>query len=359
METRWQLSKECMFLVSAFFVLFMSGGLILGFGPVYSMLVREKLWVNVCSKEEQQNRNEDSGVLCAAQEVYLQSVFSTAFLSLSASNVFFGVFLDVMGPRGTIVLALLLSTCGNFALALVQTESSGLWIIAGYSLVAIGGMGVYLAAFQMLQLFNVQGLVCSTLSSLFNCSGFVYVLLGLHGMTRTNFFCGYGILASVCAFVGYLLFPTNNINRPSEFLAIPLLHFELPRNNTPAFLVDGLQEMLKRQDLWLLAVLFGWVSLTFAFTGGALPSLLSKLAGDDISAASLYTNVIYPIVVNSTFCYSPIVGYVIDHYGFKMVFVACIVLVQLLIVLLLVPSLQVQLITFFVFAMAQSCLYSL
>ena len=128
---------------------------------------------------------------------------------------------------------------------------------------------------------------------------------------------------------------------------------------TPAFLVDGLQEMLKRQDLWLLAVLFGWVSLIFAFTGGTLPSLLSKLAGDDISAASLYTNVIYPIVVNSTFCYSPIVGYVIDHYGFKMVFVACVVLVQLLIALLLVPSLQVQLITFFVFAMAQSCLYSL
>ena len=156
------------------------------------MLVQEKLWVHVCSKEEQQNRNEDSGVLCAAQEVYLQSVFSTAFLSLSASNVFFGVFLDVVGPRGTIVLALLLSTCGNFALAFVQAESSGLWIIAGYSLVAIGGMGVYLAAFQMLQLFNVQGLVCSTLSSLFNCSGFVYVLLGLHGMTRKNFFCGYG-----------------------------------------------------------------------------------------------------------------------------------------------------------------------
>uniref|UniRef100_M4BBY7 Uncharacterized protein n=1 Tax=Hyaloperonospora arabidopsidis (strain Emoy2) TaxID=559515 RepID=M4BBY7_HYAAE len=125
METRWQLSKECMFLVSAFFVLFMSGGLILGFGPVYSMLVQEKLWVHVCSKEEQQNRNEDSGVLCAAQEVYLQSVFSTAFLSLSASNVFFGVFLDVVGPRGTIVLALLLSTCGNFALAFVQAESSG------------------------------------------------------------------------------------------------------------------------------------------------------------------------------------------------------------------------------------------
>ena len=128
---------------------------------------------------------------------------------------------------------------------------------------------------------------------------------------------------------------------------------------TPAVLVDGMQEMLQRQDLWLLALLFGWVSLIFAFVGGAIPSLLVQLAGDDIRAASLYTDIIYPVVVNSTFCYSPIIGYVIDHYGFKMVFVACIVLVQLMIALLLVPSLQVQLVTFIVFAMAQSCLYAL
>ncbi|CAI5729450.1 unnamed protein product [Hyaloperonospora brassicae] len=361
MATTWQLSKESMFVVSAFLVLFMSGGLILGFGPVYSMFVRDKLWTKLCTKDEQQNRNKNSGVLCAAQEIQLQSLFSTAFLSLSASNVVFGVFLDVVGPRGTIVLGLLLSTCGNFALAFsnLQAEGSGSWIIAGYSCIAIGGMGAYLAAFQISQLFTSQGVVCSTLSSLFNCSGFVYVLLGLDGVTRTAFFCGYGIVASVCTVAGYLLFPTDNIRKPRDFLAIPLLHFEVPRINTPAVLVDGMQEMLQRQDLWLLALLFGWVSLIFAFVGGAIPSLLVQLARDDTRAASVYTDIIYPIVVNSTFCYSPIIGYVIDHYGFKMVFVACIVLVQLLIALLLVPSLQVQFVTFIVFAMAQSCLYAL
>ncbi|KAF1774186.1 Major facilitator superfamily domain [Phytophthora cactorum] len=204
-KTSWQLSKEVMFMVSAFVVLFTSGGLILGFGPVYSMLVREKQWAELCTEEEQES---DGGVLCAAQEVRLH---------------------------------------------------------------------------------------------LFNCSG---------------------ILA-------------------------------------PIGLVDGMREELKRQDLWFFALLFGWVSLIFAFAGGAIPSLLVNLAGDDTSAASLYTNILYPILVNGTFWYSPAVGYVIDHYGFKVIFLACIALVQLFIALLLVPSLRVQLAMFFVYAMAQTCLYAL
>ncbi|KAG7376034.1 hypothetical protein PHYPSEUDO_014614, partial [Phytophthora pseudosyringae] len=328
------------------------------FGPMYSMLVREKQWAELCTEEER--GDEDGGVLCAAQEVRLQYVFSTGFLCLSVANAFFGVFLDVVGPRATIVLGLTLSALGNFALACGDSHTGdGAWIIAGYSLVGAGGTGAYLAAFQILQLYEVQGVVCSTLSSLFNCSGYVYMLLGVHGITRAAFFQTYGVLVSVCAFVCFLLFPTNNITRPRDFLAIPLCRFEMPRINAPIGLVDGMREELKRQDLWYFALLFGWVSLIFAFAGGAIPSLLVNLAGDDTDAASLYTNILYPILVNGTFGYSPIVGYIIDHYGFKVIFVACIALVQLFIALLLVPSLRVQLVMFFVYAMAQTCLYAL
>ncbi|KAI9993031.1 hypothetical protein PInf_015086 [Phytophthora infestans] len=356
-KTSWQLSKEIMFMVSAFVVLFTSGGLILGFGPVYSTLVREKQWAELCTPEEREN---NGGVLCAAQEVRLQFVFSTGFLCLSAANAFFGVFLDVVGPRITIMLGLTLSALGNFALTFGDSHTgTGAWIIAGYSMVGAGGMGAYLAAFQILQLYEVQGVVCSTLSSLFNCSGYVYMLLGVHGITRTTFFWVYGILVSVCACICFLLFPTNSITKPSSFLAVPLCRLEMPRINAPIGLVDGMREELKRPDLWFFALLFGWVSLIFAFAGGAIPSLLVDLAGDDTSAASLYTNILYPVLVNGTFWYSPVVGYVIDHYGFKVIFLACIALAQLFIALLLVPSLRVQLAMFVVYAMAQTCLYAL
>ncbi|KAJ8566792.1 hypothetical protein ON010_g6330 [Phytophthora cinnamomi] len=220
------------------------------------MLVRENQWAELCSEEERQEAG--SAVLCAAQEVRLQYVFSTGFLCLSAANAFFGVFLDMVGPRVTIMLGLTLSALGNFALAFGDSHTGdGAWIIA------------------------------------------------------------------------------------------------------PIGLVDGMREELKRQDLWFFALLFGWVSLIFAFAGGAIPSLLTKLAGDDTHAASLFTDILYPILVNGTFGYSPIVGYVIDHYGFKVIFVACIALVQIFIALLLIPSLRVQLVMFFVYAMAQTCLYAL
>ncbi|CAH0491618.1 unnamed protein product [Peronospora farinosa] len=354
---KYQLSKEIMFMVSAFVVLFASGGLILEFGPVYSKLVKEQQWVELCISEEQKKKG---GVFCAEQEIQLQFVFSTGFLCLSAANAFFGVFLDGVGPRATIVLGLLLSACGNFALALGDSHSeTAMGIVAGYSLIGAGGMGAYLAAFQILQLYEVQGVVCSTLSSLFNCSGYVYMLLGADGITRSAFFRIYGIMTSVCALICYLLFPTRNITRPHDFLAIPLCRIEMPRINAPTGLVDSLREELKRQDLWFFALLFGWVSLIFAFAGGAIPSLLTNLAGDDTGAASLYTNILYPILANGTFCYSAVVGYVIYHHGFKVIFGACIALVQLFIALLMVPVLQVQLVMFVVYAMAQTCLYAL
>lgn len=121
-----------------------------------------------------------------------------------------------------------------------------------------------------------------------------------------------------------------------------------------------MKTQLQRGDLWYFAVFFGWISLIFAFAGGAIPSLLVSLApSDDPGAASAYTSFLYPVIVNGTFLYSPLVGYVIDRYGFKAIFFACLALVQLFITLLLVPSLPVQLLTFVVYAMAQACLYSL
>jgi MFS family permease len=155
--------------------------------------VKEGQWSELCSIDGLSNASAD-GVLCAAQEIRLQYVFSTSFLCLSAANAFFGVLLDVVGPRMTVVLGLSLSALGNAALAIGDSKAgTGSLIIAGYAMVGAGGMGSYLASFQILQLYQVQGFVCSTLSSLFNCSGYVYMLLQLeHGVTRQEFFGVYG-----------------------------------------------------------------------------------------------------------------------------------------------------------------------
>lgn len=135
--------------------------------------------------------------MCAEQEIQLQYVFSTGFLCLSAANAIFGVMLDILGPRVTILVGLGCSIIGNFALAMGDSHNgTGLWIIIGYALIGAGGMGSYLPAFQILQLYRVQGFVCSTLSSLFNCSGYIYMLLQFDGVSRRQFFDLYGCVKS-------------------------------------------------------------------------------------------------------------------------------------------------------------------
>lgn len=166
--------------------------------------MKEGQWSELCSIDGLPIPGA-GGVLCAAQEIRLQYVFSTSFLCLSAANAFFGVLLDVVGPRVTVVLGLSLSALGNAALALGDSKAgTGSLIIAGYAMVGAGGMGSYLASFQILQLYRVQGFVCSTLSSLFNCSGYVYMLLQLdHGVTRQEFFGVYGY--AVCLLSPFMM----------------------------------------------------------------------------------------------------------------------------------------------------------
>jgi hypothetical protein len=57
----------------------------------------ENQWQELCGQDENH---------CPQQEIRLQYVYSTSFLCLSAANAFFGIFLDMVGPRLTVALGL-------------------------------------------------------------------------------------------------------------------------------------------------------------------------------------------------------------------------------------------------------------
>ncbi|KAG9402525.1 hypothetical protein AC1031_021967 [Aphanomyces cochlioides] len=146
-----------------------SGGLILGFGPFYSTLVQSKQWHEKCPPGE-------TGV-CPTQEVFLQFVFSTSFLLLSAANVVFGLCIDIVGPRVAALVGLLIATIGNVCVAFGDsTVNDGIGIILGYGLIGMGGMGLFLSSFQVINLFENQGIPCSAMSSVFNLSGRSHLL---------------------------------------------------------------------------------------------------------------------------------------------------------------------------------------
>lgn len=132
--SKWVVPRAAVIVTAAVLVVLCSGGLVLGFGPVYSLLVDEGQWSELCAPDE-----EISGVTCASQEVKLQYIYSTAFLCLSFANVASSITLDVIGARLTVCLGLVISIIGNVLLALGQsTDGNGASIIAGYSLIGVG-----------------------------------------------------------------------------------------------------------------------------------------------------------------------------------------------------------------------------
>ncbi len=117
---------------------------------------------------------------------------------------------------------------------------------------------------------------------------------------------------------------------------------------------------MKRVDLWYFWVFFGWISTLFAFTGGAIPNIMTKVSTvDQEDTLMMYINYCFPLIMNGAFLFSPIAGHLIDTKSFQLVFTLSLVLVQLLIVCLLIPSLHFQIVSLIVFAMAQASFYAL
>ncbi|KAL4133754.1 hypothetical protein PRIC2_004071 [Phytophthora ramorum] len=355
--SRWHVSRTVAIVVAAVLVVLCSGGLILGFGPVYSLLVDEGQWSELCAPDE-----EISGVTCAKQEVKLQYIYSTSFLCLSFANVASGISLDVMGARHTVCLGLVISVLGNILLAFGQsTANDGVSIIAGYSLVGIGGYGVYISAFQLVLLFppEQQGRITSILSGLFNFSGYVYLLLEIPGITRKGFFLGYAVLVVVCLAVAFVLFPLNSVSSTSETYTLSGFTIKWPVVTKPKSMWPALRSQLGRKDLWFFALFFGWVSTINAFIGGAIPNIIYKNDGDDESLGDLYVSYLQPLITNGTFLYTPLLGWIIDRYGCRIVLFVTLLATHVVIALLLAPSLTAQTFMLIIFAFEQSAFYTL
>ncbi|EQC31820.1 hypothetical protein, variant [Saprolegnia diclina VS20] len=346
----YTIDRRVLFCISCVLTTLCSGGLILGFGPFYTTLVAEQQWHELC----------DSPGVCPEQEIRLQYTYSTSFLLLSAANVVFGLSIDIIGPRVSALLGLLLAMLGNVLVSVGDSSVlNGAGIIVGYGLIGMGGMGLFLSSFQVINLFDAQGIPCSIMSSIFNISAYVYMLLKLPGMTRHHFFEGYAILVAICFCVCFLIYPAKNIHSAKERVRVPGVSCYIPRPRKPTLLFEGLQRTLQSGDLWHFAFFFGWLSLVFSFTGGAIPSMIAKTAGTDVAKADVYINYVFPLVSNSTFLFAPIVGHCIDTVGFRRVFGGCLLLTQLFLLTLLVPVLEVQLLGFLFMSIAQSSLYSL
>lgn len=296
----------------------LSGGLIYGWGPIHQMLMDEGQFVELCLGSD-----------CSAQKTALQAIFSSAFIALSIMSVVFGISLDHLGPRFTVVCGLLLSTVGNVLFAYSDSQHFNMFL-AGYCLIAGGGIAPFLCHFNFANAFSNPALYISVVNGLFNVAGFVYMTIPLFEVSRKSFFLLYAMLnllgiVSVC-----LTYPRRSL-RPGAIVKLPLMrlfrgssevHAELLSNAEEAVEEDNAPvESAKLMDyafskplLWIV-LWYSLVLMGLSFMTGAIPDILNAYPESE-----LYVNTILPIVSNVAFVFAPLSGFTISHFGFTSAF---------------------------------------
>ncbi|OQR90581.1 hypothetical protein THRCLA_09270, partial [Thraustotheca clavata] len=348
-------SREFIFTIAAIMTVLTSGGLVLGFGPIYSRLVDEKQWYELCPA------NSPTSEVCSDQEIQLQNVYSTGFLCTVLGQTAFGVSLDILGPRYTAVLAYMISIIGNIFMSVGNShDGTDALIVLGYALIAFGGMGILFASLQLSELFSKPSIYCGILVAAYYASGYIYVLLETQ-IQRASFFQGYAVLVAVCAVISYFIFPVQHISIESTTTTIPGLRWIKPHTNISKFksLWHGFKHHFKRRDLWCYISVGSMMMLINVFVGGAIPNIIKQIVPDDKSLRNKYTNFLYPLVTNSSFIFAPLTGYIIERFGFRVAGYITVAEFVLLCGTMTLPYLSTQLVSFVLLAMAVGSLTSI
>lgn len=108
------------------------------------------------------------------QEEKFDFIMTVASFFTAGSGIIIGVFLDKFGPRITSAVSGALTIGGCFVFGL-QLE-----LTVGYALFAVGGMGILISSFRAAYLFpEQQSLVIGSISCLFDSSSVVFVIFDL------------------------------------------------------------------------------------------------------------------------------------------------------------------------------------
>ena len=291
-----------------------SGGLIQGWGPLYTLLLAEEPTSDGESK--------------------LQVAYQGGFIALSVFSVVFGLALDRIGPRLTAFLGLLLAVVGNLLMAFTTGLDT---VLPALACIAGGGIGPYLANMSFGNLTSRPSVYIAVNGALFNFSGFNYMLLALGlGLTRKSFFLGYAVVAGAAALMVLLTYPKTAPKKVDPLVDLgdaeeDLLEGENDAEADMKALASGVlggdtrsvRDCIK-DPLLIGCLVFYTVQLFIvSYMGGAMVSILASKS-DDQNLVNVYNNYLYPILSNgTTTLISPLVGYLIGKRGFTAVFTVC------------------------------------
>ncbi|KAJ5342862.1 Major facilitator superfamily domain general substrate transporter [Penicillium brevicompactum] len=161
---------------------FLAAGVVFGFAALKPVLIREKVYRNLCSQAELE-RNVD---VCDGQEIRLNLMFTIAAVVTNVSALPVGTILDAYGPRVSSIIGSICLAIGAILFGTAKQLSFDGYI-PGYLFLALGGPFIFIPSFHLSNTFPKRsGLILSMLTGAFDASSALFLLFRLLN-ERTDF----------------------------------------------------------------------------------------------------------------------------------------------------------------------------
>ncbi|KAJ5484608.1 Major facilitator superfamily domain general substrate transporter [Penicillium expansum] len=199
---------------------FLAAGVVFGFAALKPILIREKVYRNLCSQAELE---EDVDV-CYGQEIRLNLMFTIAAVVTNVSALPVGTILDAYGPR---VSGIIGSICLAIGAVLFGTANKLPFdgYIPGYLFLALGGPFVFIPSFHLSNTFPARsGLILSMLTGAFDASSALFLIFRLlsehtQGLVSiNNFFAAYLIVPVFIIAAQIFIMPTTSYKTAGELV---------------------------------------------------------------------------------------------------------------------------------------------
>lgn len=306
------------------------------------------------------------------QEEKFDLIMTIASFFTAGSGLFIGVFLDAFGPRITALCSGVVTIAGCFVFGFQWN------LTVGYAMFAVGGMGILISSFRAAYLFPAhQSLVIGSISCLFDSSTVIFVVFDVlyenFGLTLKQLCMGY---AAICLLLQIALFALWSMNPTFDRLQAKAEEPDEAKSlldvaTRPAAVVDSdddddddttlVAELPFKQQLRTVEFVFIYIfccvmmfrSNLFLGTAGNFLISLGDDKDDDRYAKLLAS------IIPLGFIFVPVISYFLDRTGFAVSAYMVVVIGLAYGGLSIVPILQVQLGTAFMFTFYRAALFFL
>ncbi|KAK9240794.1 major facilitator superfamily domain-containing protein [Lipomyces kononenkoae] len=168
-------SKRLLQISCAFIWCLTAAGPIFGFAALKTVWLREGVYMDRCTPEE-----NDMGFVCSAREIRINFVFTCASVVTNIAGVIVGTILDKYGPQICGYIGGVLIAVGALMLAFADTISLLDLYVWGYIILAFGGPFVFISSFHLSNAFPAySGFILALLTGAFDSSTGVYLVYRL------------------------------------------------------------------------------------------------------------------------------------------------------------------------------------